>query len=187
MNPYAGAHASPKGEGDARPTALQIIQDEGLVNQMKDKVMIVTGASSGIGVDTAAALHATGAQVFMQVRDMEKGEVALKQIRASSEGTGKLELLMIDLVSFESIRKGVAEFLNKSNKLNVLVNNAGRFLPSVNMLCTDNDQVFATLLKEVPRTDSRHNSARITWGIFFCSNCSSLPFLPQARRRSTPA
>jgi NAD(P)-dependent dehydrogenase (short-subunit alcohol dehydrogenase family) len=131
-NPYAAAHAFPEGEGDARPTALQIIHDEGLVNKMTDKVMLVTGTSSGIGVETVRALHATGAHVFMQVRDMEKGEAVLKDILASSEGTGKLELLYMELGSFASIRAGVAEFLKKSDKLNVLVNNAGTsFTPQV--------------------------------------------------------
>lgn len=127
-NPYATAHASPQGEGDARPTAIQIIYDEGLVNKMAGKVMLVTGTSSGIGVETVRALHATGADVFMQVRDMEKGERVLKDILASSEGKGKLELLYIELGSFASIRAGVEEFLKKSDKLNVLVNNAGTSL-----------------------------------------------------------
>jgi len=124
-NPYAEAHASPKSAGDARPTALQVIQDEDLINKMTDKVMIVTGSSSGIGVETSRALHATGAHIFMQVRDMKKGKAVMENILASSQGTGKLELLMMDLGSFESIRKGATDFLKRSDKLNVLVNNAG--------------------------------------------------------------
>jgi hypothetical protein len=64
-NLYATAHESPQGEGDARPTALQIIHDEGLVNKMTDKVMLVTGSSSGIGIETVRALHSTGAYIFM--------------------------------------------------------------------------------------------------------------------------
>lgn len=130
-NPYAAAHASPQGEGDARPTGLQIIHDEGLTNKLTDKVMLVTGSSSGIGVETVRALHATGAHIFMQVRDMEKGSAVQKEILASSEGNGKLELLYMELGSFESIRKGVKEFLEKSGgKLNVLINNAGMPFPS---------------------------------------------------------
>jgi hypothetical protein len=60
-NPYADAHLSPNGADDGRLTALQVIHDEGLVNKLVGKVMLVTGASSGIGIDTVAALHATGA------------------------------------------------------------------------------------------------------------------------------
>lgn len=61
IQPYASVHNNPQGEGDARPTALQIIKDEGLINKMTDKVMLVTGSSSGIGIETVRALHATGA------------------------------------------------------------------------------------------------------------------------------
>ncbi len=125
MHPYAAAHENPQGEGDARPTALQIIHDEGLVNSMSDKVMLVTGSSSGLGLETVRALHATGAHIFMQVRDMKRGQEVLEEILASSEGNGKLELIEMELDSFKSIRTGAAEFLKRSDKLNVLVNNAG--------------------------------------------------------------
>jgi NAD(P)-dependent dehydrogenase (short-subunit alcohol dehydrogenase family) len=139
--PYAAAHENPQGEGDARPTALQIIHDEGLVNKLTDKVFLVTGTSSGIGVETVRALHATGAHVFMQARDMKKAEAVLKDILATSQGTGKLELLYMELGSLKSIREGVAEFLKKSDKLNVLVNNAGKshsrisYLRSLTVVC----------------------------------------------------
>ena len=62
-NPYAKVHAAPKGEGDARPTAMQIIEDEHLIGKMSGKVCLVTGSSNGIGLETARALHATGADV----------------------------------------------------------------------------------------------------------------------------
>jgi NAD(P)-dependent dehydrogenase (short-subunit alcohol dehydrogenase family) len=132
-NPYADAHLSPNGAGDSRPTALQVIHDEGLVNKLTGKVMLVTGASSGIGIDTVAALHATGADVYMQARDMKKGREVMEKILASSEGTGEIALIEMELGSFESIRTGVADFLRTSNKLNVLINNAGKLcivLPS---------------------------------------------------------
>lgn len=125
MHPYAAAHENPQGEGDARPTALQIIHDEGLVNKMSDKVMLVTGSSSGLGLETVRALQATGAHIFMQVRDMKRGQEVLEEIRATSEGKGKLELLEMELDSFKSVKAGAAEFLKRSDKLNVLVNNAG--------------------------------------------------------------
>jgi NAD(P)-dependent dehydrogenase (short-subunit alcohol dehydrogenase family) len=124
---YAAAHQHPQGEGDARPTALQIIQDEGLVNKLTDKVMLVTGSSSGIGVETVRALHATEAHVFMQVRDMKRGQEVLEEILANSEGSGKLELLEMELDSLKSVRAAANEFLKRSNKLNVLVNNADNF------------------------------------------------------------
>lgn len=125
IQPYATAHQNPQGEGDARPSAIQIIEDEGLVNKLTDKVMLVTGSSSGIGIETVRALHLTGAHIFMQVRDMKRGQEVLEEILSSSKGTGKLELLEMNLDSLKSIRAGAEEFLTKSKKLNVLVDNAG--------------------------------------------------------------
>ncbi|KAI4145110.1 MAG: hypothetical protein LQ340_006415, partial [Diploschistes diacapsis] len=99
-NPYAAEHASPKGEGDARPTALQIIEDENVVDKLAGKIFLVTGSSSGIGIETVRALHATGADVYMQVRNMDKGKKVLEDIRSTSKGNGKLELFTMDLSSF---------------------------------------------------------------------------------------
>ncbi|KAL0264344.1 hypothetical protein SLS55_000292 [Diplodia seriata] len=124
--PYASLFDNPQGPGDARPTALKIVEDEGLVNNMTDKVMLVTGCSSGLGIETAKALHATGATLFLHVRDLNKGEAVVKDILATSPGKGKIELLRFDLDSLDSVRAGAADFLKKSdNRLNVLVNNAG--------------------------------------------------------------
>ncbi|KAI0426078.1 putative short-chain dehydrogenase [Xylaria sp. FL1042] len=124
-NPYALAHADPKGSGDIRPTAYQIIHDEGLVNGMVGKVMLVTGSTSGIGVDTVRALHLTGADVYMQARDLEKAQALKDDILKTSEGKGKLDIVVMDLTSFKSIREGVRDFLTKTQKVNVLINNAG--------------------------------------------------------------
>lgn len=126
LAPYATSHQNPQGEDDARPTALQIIVDSDLLNKMSDKVMLVTGSSSGIGIETVRALHATGAHIFMQVRDMKKGAQVRDEILATGEGRGKLELLEIELGSLESVRRGAREFLERSGgRLNVLVCNAG--------------------------------------------------------------
>ncbi|KAM0544358.1 hypothetical protein ACHAPJ_011894 [Fusarium lateritium] len=58
---YVALHQSPSGPGDSRPTAIQIIKDEGLEGKLNDQVILVTGCSSGIGIETAKALHPTGA------------------------------------------------------------------------------------------------------------------------------
>ena len=80
-NPYAAAHRSPKGPGDARPTALQIIQDEHLEGKLTDKVILITGCSSGLGIETARALAKTGATLFVTARDPEKAKAARIEIR----------------------------------------------------------------------------------------------------------
>ena len=46
---YAAAHAKPAGPDDERPTALDIVKDEGLEGKLADKVVLITGCSSGIG------------------------------------------------------------------------------------------------------------------------------------------
>jgi hypothetical protein len=76
MSRYAEVHkpANLRGPGDARPTALQIIDDEGLRGKLSDKVFLVTGVSSGIGIETLKALHATGAHIYGTVRNMPKGQ-----------------------------------------------------------------------------------------------------------------
>jgi hypothetical protein len=74
MSRYAEAHKNFNGPGDARPTALQIVEDEGYIGKLTDKVFFVTGVSSGIGIETMRALYATGGHVFGTVRNMEKGK-----------------------------------------------------------------------------------------------------------------
>jgi len=120
---YAEAHKQENlhGPGDARPTALQIIKDNGRLGTMQDKVFIVTGASSGIGIETGRALAATGGKVFLTVRNLKKGEEACKSFLEP----GRVELLEMDNNSLESVRRAAKEFLSKSDKLNVIVNNAG--------------------------------------------------------------
>lgn len=123
--PYAKQHEDPQGPGDARPTALQVIQDESLVGKMNDKVMIITGCSAGLGIETAKALHATGAKLFLTVRNKEKGEAIMRDIIKTSQGKGSIELINMDLSNLSSVRSAAADFLSRSDKLNVLIVNAG--------------------------------------------------------------
>jgi NAD(P)-dependent dehydrogenase (short-subunit alcohol dehydrogenase family) len=120
---YIEAHKieNRRGPGDARPTALQIIEDYGRKGTMTDKVFIVTGASSGIGTETGRALAATGGKVFLTARDLKKGEEACKSFLEP----GRVELLEMDNSSLASVRTAAKKFLNKSGRLNVIVNNAG--------------------------------------------------------------
>lgn len=118
---YAESHKSPQGPGDSRPTALDIVRDEGLEGKLSDKVFLITGCSSGLGIETARALSATGAKLVLGVRDTAKGESALSDILEP----GRVELLKIDLNSLDSVRAAAQTFLEKSKTLNALVNNAG--------------------------------------------------------------
>ncbi|KAF4772829.1 short-chain dehydrogenase [Colletotrichum scovillei] len=129
MARYVAAHQHPQGPGDSRPVALQIIQDEGLAGGgLSRKTALVTGANRGIGLETARALHAAGATVFLGVRDLKCGEEAMKDIIATSptDGGAPILLLELSLDSLASVRNAAQTFLVKnSHKINILVLNAG--------------------------------------------------------------
>ncbi len=101
--------------------ALETIDD--CKNQ---KVCIVTGGNSGIGLMTAVSLAKTGAHVFIACRSAVKAERALRYIR-SSTGNPYVEFLPLDLSSLDSVRAFVQLFQEKQLPLHVLVNNAGIF------------------------------------------------------------
>jgi NAD(P)-dependent dehydrogenase (short-subunit alcohol dehydrogenase family) len=131
--PYAEQHENLQGPGDARPTGLQVIEDNDLVGKLSDKVMIITGCSAGLGIETARSLHATGAKLFLTVRNKEKGEAVIRDILKTSQGKGSIELIFMDLSNLSSVRSGAADFLSRSDKLNVLINNAGVVLTAETM------------------------------------------------------
>ncbi|KZL67435.1 short-chain dehydrogenase [Colletotrichum incanum] len=147
MSRYAAAHQNPQGPGDARPTALRIVQDEGLVGNLTGKIIIVTGANQGIGLETARALYATGATILLGVRSLAKGKQAIEDITASEGlgGKGALHLVEMSLDSLESVREGAQDFLAKSGgHLNILILNAG-FLPSTKTKTMDGfESAFGT-------------------------------------------
>ena len=122
MSRYAEAHANPSGPGDDRPTALQIVQDEGIKGKLAGKVIVITGTSSGIGIETARALSLTGAKLLLTARNLEKAKTALNGILEP----GRVELVEMDNTSLESVRGAAKNILEKSNnQVNILINNAG--------------------------------------------------------------
>ncbi|KAL7917844.1 hypothetical protein ACQKWADRAFT_331577 [Trichoderma austrokoningii] len=123
--PYAKEHRDTNGPGDARPTALRIIRDQSLDDQLRGKVILVTGGTSGIGFETVRALHATGADVYFTGRDVEKGKKAEAELRYDNK-PGRLEYMEMGLDSLKSVREFAADFLNRTEgKLNLLICNAG--------------------------------------------------------------
>jgi NAD(P)-dependent dehydrogenase (short-subunit alcohol dehydrogenase family) len=91
---------------------------------MKGKIVLITGATSGLGKETARALARLGATIVMTTRDRQKGEQTKQELIASTQNKN-IEVLSCDLASFVSIRSFCAEFLKKYNTLHVLINNAG--------------------------------------------------------------
>ena len=91
---------------------------------MAGKVVLVTGATQGIGKESAVALARLGATVVMVGRDPARSEAALAEVKQRS-GSDKVELLLADLSSLAEVRKLAAAFQARHHKLHVLLNNAG--------------------------------------------------------------
>jgi len=77
---YESAHQKPNGPGDGRPTACQIIEDEQLRGKWTNKTVLITGYSSGLGIETAKALQETGATLYLTARDLKKAKSALESL-----------------------------------------------------------------------------------------------------------
>lgn len=91
---------------------------------MNEKICMVTGANSGIGFAAAKGLAERGAQIIMVCRNPERGEEARQEL-IKQTGNERIELLISDLSSRQSIRDMVATFKGRFDRLDVLVNNAG--------------------------------------------------------------
>lgn len=94
--------------------------------QAKDKVIVITGANSGIGKAAAIQLAQAGALVVMACRNPERGERALEEVRAAIPGSC-LDLLAVDLASQASIHGFVEAFKRRYDRLDVLIHNAANF------------------------------------------------------------
>jgi NAD(P)-dependent dehydrogenase (short-subunit alcohol dehydrogenase family) len=110
---------------------------------MKDKVVMITGANSGIGKAATLALAKMGATVVMVARNTQKGEVARSEIIRESQNNS-VDLLLADLSSLESVRQLVTEFRKKYSKLHVLINNAGLFNQRRHATTDGYENTFAT-------------------------------------------
>jgi len=110
---------------------------------MRGKVCLVTGASSGIGRATAAALSEIGAVVIMVCRDEARGKVARTKV-ISETGDQSVDLMTADLASPASVRGLAAEFDSKYPKLDLLVNDAAVFVSKRVMTSDGLELMFAT-------------------------------------------
>ncbi len=100
-------------------------------NDMPDltgKTIIVTGANSGIGFETALALYEKGADVIMACRDLNKAQQAMMNIK-EHKGKGTLETAVLNLESLDQISTFSETFIQRHSQLHVLINNAGVAMP----------------------------------------------------------
>ncbi len=92
------------------------------------KVVIVTGANSGLGLESTRLLAGRGAEVIMACRNQTKGEQALTLIKKEIP-SAKLTLMSLDLSSQQSIRDFAEAFKQRYSHLDILLNNAGLMAP----------------------------------------------------------
>ncbi|CAA7268672.1 unnamed protein product [Cyclocybe aegerita] len=97
------------------------------IPDLTGKVVIVTGANTGVGKETAKALLAHNATVYVAARSKEKADQAIQDLKKQ---TGKEGIfLKLDLGDLKSIKAAAEEFLSKEKELHILFNNAGVMMP----------------------------------------------------------
>ena len=88
------------------------------------KTIIVTGANTGIGYETALALYEAGAHVMLACRSMDKARNAQMKLEALN-GKGTLEISKLNLSDLNGVKEFADKFLQRHKQLHVLINNAG--------------------------------------------------------------
>lgn len=91
---------------------------------VKDKTILITGATSGIGFETALFLAKAGAHLVLTTRNVEKGEQIKKNI-IEATGNTQIDLLECRMDELSSVRNAAEEFKKKYSALHILINNAG--------------------------------------------------------------
>jgi len=105
------------------------------------RVCAITGASSGLGYETALALARRGATVAMLCRSEERGEQARAAITAKT-GNADLHVVHCDHANLDTVRSAAAELLARFDALHVLVNNAGLMLSQRRITVDDLEETF---------------------------------------------
>jgi NAD(P)-dependent dehydrogenase (short-subunit alcohol dehydrogenase family) len=110
---------------------------------MKDKIVLITGANSGIGLVTARRLAGFGAEIVMVCRDPVRGAEARHQVAAAATGKPPA-LLLADISSQASLHALAAELPRRFPRLDVLINNAGGIFASRELTVDGIEKTFAT-------------------------------------------
>jgi retinol dehydrogenase-12 len=110
---------------------------------MSGKTCLVTGATSGIGQETAAALASLGATVIIVARDAARGAAAAAEIRRRAPAA-QVETMTADLSSLTQVRELAGEVVARHDRLDVLVNNAGVISAGRQLSADGLESTFAT-------------------------------------------
>ena len=101
-------------------TAREVIEG----HDLRGRTVLVTGATSGIGLETARALASAGATVILPARDLERGELAAREITSGEPGA-VVHVYQLDLASLDSVTALTSRLRDDFEQLDILVNNAG--------------------------------------------------------------
>jgi len=145
-----------------RYTALEVIKGIDLTG----KLAIVTGGSSGIGVETVRALASAGATVLVLVRDLEKSKSIVEDI-IKSTGNNKVELLKCDLASLKSLKEAAAALKQRDQPINILLLNAG--------------------IMAIPQREVTEDGFEVNFGVNFLANAFLLSELTPLLLRGAPS
>jgi NAD(P)-dependent dehydrogenase (short-subunit alcohol dehydrogenase family) len=156
-------------------------------NSMNGKVCLVTGATSGIGAETAKQLARLGATIIVHGHNAEKSAATVTRIRQET-GNASVEFMLADLSSQQDVRQLAQQFKSKYSRLDVLINNAGivmvrrkESVDGIEMTCTVNhlapflltNLLLDTLVASAPArvvnvSSAVHEQGKINWFIGSC-------------------
>ncbi|HET7444717.1 MAG TPA: oxidoreductase [Solirubrobacterales bacterium] len=134
------------------------------------RTAVVTGANSGLGLATARALAAAGAQVVLACRDTAKGELAAAEIRDRTPAASVI-VEPLDLASLDSVRACAERLVSGCESLDLLINNAGVMAPGQRRETADGFELqigtnhlghFALTLLLLPRMEGRKGARVVT-------------------------
>jgi 3-oxoacyl-[acyl-carrier protein] reductase len=97
---------------------------------LKNKIAVVTGANGGIGIATVKLFHKNGAKIFACVRS-ENAELNQVKKELEQNNSNKIEIIKLDLKDQSSIKKASSEIINKTDSIDILVNNAAQIFTSL--------------------------------------------------------
>jgi NAD(P)-dependent dehydrogenase (short-subunit alcohol dehydrogenase family) len=109
---------------------------------MQGKVVVITGSNDGIGKETAVGVAAEGATTVLACRNQQKAEAAAAEVTRRT-GNDDVHVIPLDLADLASVRQAAATILDRWDRLDVLVNNAGGIWSERHETAQGFEQTFA--------------------------------------------